>query len=144
MAINCQHRPIHSACYGKYLVDVLLDVHKARLLHLVPPCGHRRHILSELLRCFMHALDAYHHALGLEVGTIIGKAVHLDGRNFEPATRFEILVCLTEQSFVIANESLQFSSVDIVEGLAVGPGLLEIVDFEPAVGWDPGQVNATF
>jgi hypothetical protein len=38
---------------------------------------------------------------------------------------------------VVADEALQLAPVDVVEGLAVGPGEFEVVDFEAAVWGDP-------
>lgn len=44
---------------------------------------------------------------------------------------------------MVADAAFQFAAVDVVETLAVGPVLLEVIDFKAAVWRDPGGLDGT-
>ena len=85
----------------------------------------------------MHELDALHHALGFEMCPVVRHCVDFKRGDFEPAVGFEVFKRLLEDVVVIADEAFEFTAVDVIKGFAVGPGLLEVVYFESAVGGYP-------
>lgn len=69
--------------------------------------------------------------------------VDLKRGDFKVSVRREVLVSLSENVIVVADEALEFAAVDVIKLFAVGPGLFEIVDFKTAVGRDPGWLDGT-
>lgn len=72
---------------------------------------------------------------------VVGVGVDLERVDFKVSFRCEMFESLLEDVVVVADEAFELAAVDIVEVLAVGPGLFVVVDFEAAVGGNPGRLD---
>lgn len=89
----------------------------------------------------MHEINSFNKTFGLEVRLVIGVGVDLKRVDFKVSVRREMFESLLEHVVVVADEAFEFAAVDVVEVFAVGPGLFVVVDFEAAVGGDPGGLD---
>lgn len=89
----------------------------------------------------MHEVNSLDKALGLEMRLVIGVCVDLEGIDFKVSIGHEVFKGLLEDVVVVADKAFEFATVDVVEVFAVGPGLFVVVDFEAAVGGDPGGLD---
>lgn len=70
---------------------------------------------------------------------VIRVCVDLHRGDFHPSSGLQILECLPKEVVDIANAALQLPTVNIIKGLAVGPRLLKIIDFESAIRRNPAR-----
>lgn len=91
----------------------------------------------------MHVLHTLQQARRLQVRVVIRVRVDFQRRDLEVSVWSQVLVRLSEQPRVVADAAFEFATVDVVEVLAVVPVLLEVVDLEATVGWDPGRLDGT-
>jgi hypothetical protein len=121
-----------------HLINLLSNINKPNLLHPRLPSIRRVHILAKLLRRSVHVLYSFKKALRLEMCLVVRVRVDVDRRNLKVPAGLQVLERFLEEVVVVADEALELAPVDVVEGLAVGPGEFEVVDFEAAVWGDPG------
>lgn len=63
-----------------------------------------------------------------------------DALQLDPAARFEVVVDLVDQAWPVADGQEEVARKDVVERARLpGPVLLDVVELELAVGWDPGR-----
>lgn len=65
--------------------------------------------------------------------TVVGENVYGHRRNLKVTSWLQVAEGLAEDVVVVADETFELAAVDEVEGLVVGPDLLEVVDLETAV-----------
>lgn len=123
-----------------YFVDFLCDIDKTRLFHSLLPRRRCGHILAEFLGRTVHPLDGFQHTGGLEVCAVVGICVDVKRGDFKPASGREVFQGLLKDTVVVPDEALELAAMDIVKFLAVGPGLLEIVDLKTAIGRNPDRL----
>lgn len=133
----CVNHQFDAESESAYFVDLLCDIGKARLFHSRFPRRCRGHILTEFLGRTVHQLDGFQHTGGLEVCPVVGVCVDIERGDFKPASGSEVFQSLLKDMVVVPDGALEFTAVDIVKLLAVGPGLLEIVDFKTAIRRNP-------
>lgn len=118
-----------------------MHIHKPRLDHLLPPRLHQTHTLPELFARFVQVCEE-----DLAVGRfLVRPVIRVEPRigclDFEPSAGFEMLEGPGEEVVVVGDEAHEFAAVDVVEGAVVEPFVLEVVDLEGAVGWDPAHAS---
>lgn len=86
-------------------------------------------------------MSSFEQAFGLEMRLVIGVGVDLERGDFKVSVGREVFKGLLEDVVVVADETFEFATVDVVEISAVGPGFFVVVDFEAAVGGDPGGLD---
>lgn len=97
-------------------------------------------ILPKCLRSIPQQLLAVAERFRTNMSTIGRQTLIFHRRYLKVASRVQILICLTEKSVIVSYKAAHLTTVNEVEGCRVLPSFLKIIDFEPAVRRDPGEI----
>lgn len=123
------------------LQDLTVHVLETRVYHAVLQRADQAHALAELLARQVQVLEEDLAVLGLLVRPVVRVEPRVRRLHLEPAAVLQVLERLGEEVVPVGDEAHQLTAVDVVERAVVEPFVLEVVDLEGAVWWDPMHVR---